>query len=70
MINNSTGITNHSATLIDDLLSKTIEISHNSGILVNDMIDHLPIITMRKENLVIIKDLPMVSYMKASNIGK
>ena len=70
LINKPTRITNHSATLIDDILSNAIEICHKSVILVNDISDHLPIFKIREENLVISKDVPMVSYMKVINISK
>ena len=64
LINKPTRITNHPATLIDNIFSNTFGISHNSRILVNDISDHLPMFTIREENLVIIKDVPMVSYIR------
>ena len=67
LINKPTYITNHSATLIDNIFCNAFGISQNSGILENDISDHLPILTIREENLVISKDVPMVSYMKARN---
>ena len=36
----------------------------------NDISDHLPIFTIREENLVISNDALMVSYMKVRNKGK
>ena len=36
----------------------------------NDIGDHLPIFTIREENLVLCKDVPMVSYMKVRNKSK
>ena len=53
LIKRPTRITNHSATLNDNILSNAFGISHNSGILENDISDHLPIFTIREENLVI-----------------
>ena len=67
LINKPTHITNHSATLIDNIFSNAFGISHNSGILVDDISDHLPLFTVREENLVLSKDVPMVSYMKVRN---
>ena len=67
LTNKPTHITNHSAALIDDIFSDAFGISHNSGIHVNDICDHLPIYAIREDNLVISKDLPMVSYMKVRN---
>ena len=59
-INNSTRITNHSATLVDSIFSNAFVISHNIGILVNGIRDHFPIFTIREEYLVISKDATMV----------
>ena len=70
LINKPMHITNHSATLIDYILSNAFGISHNSGILVNDISDHLPIFTIREENLVMRKDMSMVSYIRVRNNGK
>ena len=67
LINKPMRITNHSDTLIDNIFSNSFGISHNSGIIVNDISDHLPTFTIREENLVISKDLPMVSYIKVRN---
>ena len=39
-------------------------ISHNCGILVNDISDHLPIFAIGEDNLVICRDEPMVSHTK------
>ena len=36
----------------------------------NDISDHLPIFTIREENLVISNDVPMVSYIKVRNKSK
>ena len=63
LINKPTRITNRSATLIDNIFTNAFEISHNSGILLNDLSDHLPIFTIREENLAICNDVPMVSYI-------
>ena len=70
LINNTMPITIHSATLIDNISSNAFGISHNSGIHVNDISDHLPIFTIREENLVIRNAVPMVSYMKVRNKSK
>ena len=70
LINKPTRITNHSATLIDNIFTNAFGISHNSGILVNNFSDHLPIFIIREENLVISNDVPMVSYIKVRNKGK
>ena len=70
LINKPTRIANHSATLIDNIFSNAFRISHNSGILLNDISDHLPIFAIREENLVICKDVPMVSYIKVRNKSK
>ena len=70
LINKPTCITNHSATLIDNIFSNAFGISHNSEILVNDLSDHFPIFTTREENLVMSNDVPMVSFIKARNKGK
>ena len=70
MINKPTRITNHSATLIDNIFSNAFGIGHNSGILVNYLSDHLPIYTIREDNLVICNDVPMVSYIKVRNKSK
>ena len=70
LINKPTRITNHSATLIDNIFTNAFGINHNSGILVNDLSDHLPIFTIREENLVISNDVPMVSYIKVKNKSK
>ena len=70
LINKPTRITNHSATLIDYIFSNAYGIGHNSGILVNDLSDHLPIFTIREDNLVISNDVPMVSYIKVRNKSK
>ena len=70
LINKPTRITNHSATLIDNIFTNAFGISHNSGILVNDLSDHLPIFSIREENLVISNDVPMVSYIKVRNKSK
>ena len=70
LINKPTHITNHSATLIDNIFTNAFGISHNSGILVNDISDQLSISTVREENLVIGKDVPIVLYMNVRNISK
>ena len=70
LINKPMRITNHSATLIDNIFTNAFRISHNSGILVNDLSDHLPFFTIREENLVISNDVPMVSYIKVRNKSK
>ena len=70
LINKPTIITNHSATLIDNIFTNAFRISHCSGILVNDLSDHLPIFTIREENLVISNDVPMVSYINVRNKSK
>ena len=70
LINKPTCITNHSATLIDNIFSNALGIGHNSEILVNDLSDHLPIFTIREENLAICKDVPMVSCIKVRNKAK
>ena len=59
LINKPSRITNHSATLIDNIFSNAFGISHNSGIVVNDLSDHLPKSTIREDNLVTSKDVPM-----------
>ena len=64
MINKPTHIINHSATLIENIFSNAFGISHNSGILVNDISNHHPIFTIIEENIAISKGVPMVSYMK------
>ena len=69
-INKPMYITNHSAILIDNVFYNAFGISHNSGILVNDIRDHLQIFAIREENLVMSIYVPMVSYMKVRNIGK
>ena len=70
LINKATHITNHFATLIDNIFTNAFGISHNSGILVNDLSDHLPIFTIIEENLVISNDVPMVSYINVRNKSK
>ena len=70
LINKPTRITNHYATLIDNIFTNAFGINHNSGILVNDLSDHLPIFTIKEENLVISNDVPMVSYIKVKNKSK
>ena len=70
LINKPTRITNHSVTLIDDIFSNAFGIGLNSGIIVNDLSDHLPIFTIREDNLTISNDVPMVSYIKARNKSK
>ena len=70
LINKPTCIANYSATLIDNIFSNAFGIGHNSGILVNVLSDHLPIFTIREENLVISNDVPMVSYVKVRNKSK
>ena len=70
LINKPTRITNHSATFIDNIFTNAFGINRNSGILVNDLSDHLPIFTIREENLVISNDVPMVSYIKVRNKSK
>ena len=42
------------------LSNNAFGISHNSGIIVNDISDHLPISTIREENLVESKDVPIL----------
>ena len=56
LINKPTRISNHSATLIDNIFSNAFGINHNSGILVNGISDHLPIFAIREENLVMSKN--------------
>ena len=70
LINKPTRITNHSATVIGNIFTNAFGISHNSGILVNDLSDHLPIFTIREDNLVISNDVPMVSYINVRNKSK
>ena len=70
LINKPTRITSHSATLIDNIFFNALGIIHNSGIFLNDISDHFLIFTIRLENIVMCKDMPMVSYMKVRNKGK
>ena len=70
LTNKPTRITNRSATLIDNIFYNAFGISHNSGILVNDISDHLPFFAIREDNLVISNDVPMVSYMNVRNKSK
>ena len=65
-----TRITSHSATLIDNIFSNAFGIGHNSGILVNELSDHLLIFAIREENLVVSNDVPMVSYIKVETKAK
>ena len=62
LINKTTHITNHSATLIEEKNSIVFGISHNSAFLVNDISDHLLIFSLGEENLVVVRDVPKVSY--------
>ena len=70
LITKPTHISNHSATIVDDIYSNAFVMSHNSAILVNDISDHLSIFTTREENLYISNDVAIVSYMKVRNKGK
>ena len=70
LINKPTHITNHSATLIYNIFSNAFGIIHNRGIFVKDICGHLPIITIREDNLVISEDVPMVSYIKVRSKSK
>ena len=70
LINKPMRITSHSATLVDNIFTNAFGIGHNSGILVNDLSDHLPIFTIREDNLVISNDVPMVLYINVRNKSK
>ena len=67
LINKPTRITNRSASLIDNIFTNAFGINHNSGILLNDLSDHLPIFAIIEENVVICNDVSMVSYIKVGN---
>ena len=43
LINKPTRITNISTTIIDNIFTSDIEFSKQSGLLVNDISDHLPV---------------------------
>ena len=46
LISKPTGITSHSATLIDKIFTNNISASSDNGIIINDLSDHLPIFTL------------------------
>ena len=48
---------------IDNIVSNAYGISHNTGILVNDIGDHLPIFTIEEEKLVICKERDIYIYI-------
>ena len=59
-------ITTHSATLIDNIyVSEELHHSFDSALLINDMSDHLPIITMLKQTR-ILNEEPLTLRVDAS----
>ena len=48
LITKPSRITNHSATLIDNIFSNEIESNTVSGLMINDITDHLPVFVLNK----------------------
>ena len=58
LINKSTRITAHSATLIDNIFTNNISDKVFNAILINDMSDHLPILSYLFDDSIAIKNRP------------
>ena len=46
LISRPTRLTSYSATLIDNIFTNNISASHDNGLIINDLSDHLPIFTL------------------------
>ena len=63
-------ITTHSATLIDNIyVSENLHCSFDSALLINDMSDHLPLVTMLKQTRILSKE-PLTFESRCPNDEK